>query len=281
MAKLASPRRIETLVDETAEPSDAVVDTRARILEAAFQRLAREGYAALSVREIAKDAGLNHALINYYFGTKERLVVEVFEEANRQRLARQTSMYRGEGGFAHKWQQARTYYAGDLESGYVRVLIELLVASLSDPALRELMAPRVGRWRQIIQETARSALDAAAERGVKLPAKMTDAVIATWIVAFWIGMEVFDLFGREEDRRHHRDALDAVQDLLELLDAQASLRTPPMKNRAGSGGKPHEPHEPNESAPSGDVPPRGRPAPRGGKPAPGASKPLRHGRAGK
>ena len=75
-------------------------DTRAKILAAAFRRMATEGYAALSVREIARDAGVNHALINYHFRTKDQLVIAVLDAANQRLLARQTSMYQAPGGFA-------------------------------------------------------------------------------------------------------------------------------------------------------------------------------------
>src|SRR5215813_5548675 len=71
---------------------DAVVDsgdTKTKILDAAFQRLAREGYAALSMREIAMDAGVNHALINYHFRSKDQLVITVLDHANQHLLERQ------------------------------------------------------------------------------------------------------------------------------------------------------------------------------------------------
>jgi len=67
--------------------------TKAKILEAAFRRLAGDGYAALSVREIAKDAGVNHALINYHFRSKDQLVIEVLDAANRRLLVRQNYEY--------------------------------------------------------------------------------------------------------------------------------------------------------------------------------------------
>src|SRR5690606_39596286 len=96
-------------------------ETKAKILDAAFRRLAREGYAALSVREIAKDAGVNHALINYHFRSKDQLVIAVLDAANRELLARQQKMYAAPGGFAGKWAQARAFYEGDLASGFVRM----------------------------------------------------------------------------------------------------------------------------------------------------------------
>ncbi|MGP3930555.1 TetR/AcrR family transcriptional regulator [Nonomuraea sp. KM88] len=51
--------------------------TRARLLEAARLRFAREGYDATSVRDIAGDAGVDAGLIFRYFGNKKRLFDEV------------------------------------------------------------------------------------------------------------------------------------------------------------------------------------------------------------
>jgi AcrR family transcriptional regulator len=47
--------------------------TRARLLQAARERFARDGFAATTVRDIATDAGVNVALINRYFSSKEGL----------------------------------------------------------------------------------------------------------------------------------------------------------------------------------------------------------------
>lgn len=51
--------------------------TRQRILEAAQRCFSKKSFDATGVREIAADAGVNIALLNRYFGSKERL----FEEA--------------------------------------------------------------------------------------------------------------------------------------------------------------------------------------------------------
>jgi AcrR family transcriptional regulator len=47
--------------------------TRRLLLEAARRRFAADGYAAATVRDIATDAGVNVALINRYFTSKEGL----------------------------------------------------------------------------------------------------------------------------------------------------------------------------------------------------------------
>lgn len=215
-----------------------LVETKARILDAAFRRLAQEGYAALSMREIAKDAGVNHALINYHFRSKDQLVIAVLDEANRQLLERQQRMYRAPGGFAEKWAQARRFYQADFASGFVRVQAELWAASFSNPGLREKFLPRVLAWKQVVLGGVREALAALEACGGKLPPFLTAEVIAWWISEFWLGMEFADLLGASEDRVHHRAALGAMQRLLEQLDARASRRAPSGRRRARAARRP-------------------------------------------
>lgn len=197
-------------------------DTKAKILDAAFRRLAQDGYAALSVREIARDAGVNHALINYHFGTKDQLVIDVLDAANRKLLARQTAMYQGPGGFAEKWAEARRFYASDLASGFVRVQAELWAASLSNVELRAKFVPRLIAWKQVVLSGVREVLQACERHVGPLPAPFTPEVVACWISEFWLGMEFADLLGIKEEQASHRAALDAVQQLLEMLDARVA-----------------------------------------------------------
>lgn len=54
-------------------------ETRARIIRAAEVLFAREGYASTSLREITERAGVNVAAVNYHFGSKEDLLVEILD----------------------------------------------------------------------------------------------------------------------------------------------------------------------------------------------------------
>jgi AcrR family transcriptional regulator len=194
--------------------------TKTKILDAAFQRLAREGYAALSMREIAMDAGVNHALINYHFRSKDQLVITVLDHANQRLLERQSRMYSAPGGFAEKWARAREFYRSDLASGFVRVQAELWAASLSDPVLKEKFIPRIRAWKKIVADGVGEALARLEADGVKLPPPFSAQVIATWISQFWIGMEFADLLGEKREQAANRAALDAVETLLEGIDAR-------------------------------------------------------------
>jgi AcrR family transcriptional regulator len=57
----------------------APVENRARILEAAIAEFASRGYEGASMDKIAAGTDTTRALINYYFGSKEKLYLAVLE----------------------------------------------------------------------------------------------------------------------------------------------------------------------------------------------------------
>jgi AcrR family transcriptional regulator len=63
-------------------PLDA--DTESRILDAANSVFMRRGTAGARMTEIAREAGVNHALVHYYFRSKQRLAEAVFRRAIAQ-----------------------------------------------------------------------------------------------------------------------------------------------------------------------------------------------------
>jgi AcrR family transcriptional regulator len=66
--------------------------TRERILDAAERLFARRGFHGVSIRDITGTAGVDVALANYHFGSKQGLLEAVFlrraEDLNTERLAR-------------------------------------------------------------------------------------------------------------------------------------------------------------------------------------------------
>jgi AcrR family transcriptional regulator len=61
--------------------------TRAAILEAAKARFATDGYEQVGVRDIAADAGIDPALVNRYFGSKEGLFTAVLASITKEPFA--------------------------------------------------------------------------------------------------------------------------------------------------------------------------------------------------
>ncbi|GAB3033397.1 MULTISPECIES: TetR/AcrR family transcriptional regulator [Oleiagrimonas] len=64
--------------------------TKQRILEAAETLFARHGFAGASLRQVTSAANVNLAAVNYHFGSKDKLIEEVFrrrlDELNKRRL---------------------------------------------------------------------------------------------------------------------------------------------------------------------------------------------------
>jgi len=58
----------------------AFTDKQIQIIDTAEKLFACKGYDGTSVRDIAEAAGVNIAMISYYFGSKEKLIQALFEE---------------------------------------------------------------------------------------------------------------------------------------------------------------------------------------------------------
>src|SRR5262245_61822306 len=56
--------------------------TRERLLAAAGQVFAEEGFQGATIRKIKQRAGVNIAAVNYYYGDKERLYIEAVKYAH-------------------------------------------------------------------------------------------------------------------------------------------------------------------------------------------------------
>ena len=58
-------------------------EKQVQILETAEKLFAEKGYEGASVRDIAERAGINLAMISYYFGSKEKLMEALFDHRTR------------------------------------------------------------------------------------------------------------------------------------------------------------------------------------------------------
>ncbi|MDF2743809.1 MAG: hypothetical protein K0S88_5186, partial [Actinomycetia bacterium] len=69
-----------------AEAATLALNTGALILDAARSRLLADGYAGLSTRKVAEEAGVPVSQLHYHFGSKQGLVLALLEEENQRRL---------------------------------------------------------------------------------------------------------------------------------------------------------------------------------------------------
>src|ERR1700736_5374517 len=63
----------------TAPPSERSLETRTRILDAALSEFSAHGLAGARTERIATAAGVNKALLYYYFESKEKLYLAALE----------------------------------------------------------------------------------------------------------------------------------------------------------------------------------------------------------
>jgi TetR/AcrR family transcriptional regulator len=82
-------------------PPDAV-EARERLLQAAIRLFAAKGFAATAVHEITNEAGVNRALLYYYFGDKQSLYQAVLEQGVDQFIAMQERSLAGPGSHSER-----------------------------------------------------------------------------------------------------------------------------------------------------------------------------------
>src|SRR5229473_1045265 len=105
-----SAKKIENKVEKKGETSTT-------LLEAAKKVLRQNGYAGLSTRDVAAAAGVPLSQIHYHFGSKQGMVLALFEYLNAQLLDRQNAMF-GDASLklSEQWDRACDYLDDDIAS---------------------------------------------------------------------------------------------------------------------------------------------------------------------
>jgi AcrR family transcriptional regulator len=128
-------------------------------LDAAERLLITHGYAGVTARRLAEEAGANHGLIHYYFGSMEQLLVQVLERFTERLIVRQRAMYAADVPFLQKWRSAMGFLDDDFSSGYQKVWLELQALAWNRPELQERVRQVLGQWRGVLLEAFAKALE--------------------------------------------------------------------------------------------------------------------------
>lgn len=194
-------------------------------MQAAITILGRDGYQGLTTRAIAREADANLALMNYYFGSKQGLLLAIYDSLEHEKFARQDAMYAAvDEPLSVKWRRAVDYYRQDLADGFVRLQHELIVQGFHDPVIAARARERIGNWSGLLREVAGHAFP---QLGIELPPEL--AVSA--LFSFWYGMESQHLLGMTEQDGHFFEILDRIGDWLEAQESCGGR----LQDAAGSG----------------------------------------------
>lgn len=191
----------------------ATADTRASILAAARARLLADGYANLSTRAVAEAADVPLSQIHYHFGSRQQLILALLEDENARLLERQRTMYGGPEPLWQQWERACDFLDEDVESGYVRVLMEMIAAGWSDEDVARRVREYVGGWLDLLAEVA----DREAHRLGGL-GPFTPEEAATLMGLPFYGVETMILLGFSEDQVPARSALRKVGTIIRAME---------------------------------------------------------------
>jgi AcrR family transcriptional regulator len=191
------------------------VETSTSLLEAAKTVLRQNGYAGLSTRDVAAEAGVPLSQIHYHFGSKQGLVLALFEYLNTQLLARQQALF-GDPSLklSEQWEKACDYLDDDIASGYVRVLQELIAASWHDAEVAKVIRTDLMKWVELIVDVARRAQQKAPGALGPFSPEEVGAIASN----SFIGAESLYLLGAEKKGVPVRQVLRRVGDLIRMTE---------------------------------------------------------------
>ena len=205
-AARANPRRLEDReralaahVTEAANKTSARSAAEEALLDAAERLLVDVGYAGITTRRLAEEAGVNHGLVHYYFGSNENLLVRALERFTERLIARQRELYAADMPFVEKWRTAMRYLVSE-DVTYEKVWLELQALAWNHPELRERLAGVNAEWRAVLTEAFEQP---RRELGIEMPLE----ALVSLVMTFNIGIAVERLGGIDAG---HSELLDWI-----------------------------------------------------------------------
>jgi AcrR family transcriptional regulator len=170
------------------------------LLDAAERVLVDSGHAGITTRRLAEEAGVNHGLVHYYFGSVENLLVRMLERFTERLIARQRDLYDSDLPFIEKWRTAMRHLTSD-DMAYQKVWFELQALGWSRPELRERLAPVHAEWRAVLMEAFSGPREA---HGIDMP---LDALVCL-VMTFNEGIMLDRLSGITQGHQQLLDWID-------------------------------------------------------------------------
>jgi TetR/AcrR family transcriptional regulator len=175
-------------VTETAQ-TPARLAAEEALLDAAERLLVDVGYAGITTRRLAEEAGVNHGLVHYYFGSNESLLVRALERFTERLIDRQRDLYAADMPFVEKWRTAMRYLVSE-DRTYEKIWLELQALAWNNADLRARLARVNAEWRAVLT-------DAFAEPHRELRIDMPLEALVSLVMTFNIGIMVERLGGIE------------------------------------------------------------------------------------
>jgi AcrR family transcriptional regulator len=184
------------------------------ILQAAHEVLTENGFSGLSTRRVADALGAPMSQIQYHFGSKEGMILALFEEMNARLVGRQRELFDDvELAISEQWDKACDYLEADIRTGYVRILQELIAAGWSNPNIGAAVSEGLDAWQALLTQAAERA-----DRELGPLEPFTAQEIASLVSVAYLGAETQILLGRDRADIPIRQALRRIGDVIRLLE---------------------------------------------------------------
>jgi AcrR family transcriptional regulator len=171
------------------------------LLDAAERLLVELGHAGITTRRLAEEAGVNHGLVHYYFGSNENLLARALERFTERMIERQRALYAADEPFVEKWRTAMRYLVSE-DQTYQKVWLELQALAWNNPELQGRLADVNAEWRSVLTDAFE---EPHRELGIPIP---LDALVSL-VMTFNLGVIVERLGGVETGHRELLDWIDA------------------------------------------------------------------------
>lgn len=169
--------------------------TKQKIIQAAFDTLSNEGFAAATARAIARRGGFNQALIFYHFGTLNDLLLAALEVSGKARLDRYREAMSAGNTLDERVQTATRLYREDLDSGHITVLAEIIAGSLSEPSLGPKVIDLMKPWIEFAAGVIKESIS-----GTVFEALIDPQTAAFAVVAMYLGVDLLTLLDKDDSR---------------------------------------------------------------------------------
>lgn len=200
---------------ENLATDELVLPTANRILLAVREVVVESGFVALSTRVVADTAGVPLSQIHYHFGSKEQMILATLREENDSLVKRQAEMFALDLPLAERWSRACDYLDDDVDSGYVRMLQEMIAAGWSSVEVRDAVDEVLAAWSGALTEVVEQGRADGANFGSFEPAD-----IVALVMSAFLGAESLILLGLDRDQLPIRRALRRVGDALVALESR-------------------------------------------------------------
>ena len=149
-------------------------------MDAAEQLLLTAGHAGVTTRRLAEQAGLNHGLVHYYFGSTTNLLARTLERFTERLIARQRRLYESDRPFQEQWRTAMRYLMA-ADADYQKIWFELQGLAWNRPELHARVAQVDAEWRAVLTE-------ALAEPRERYAIDMPLDALVSLVITFNIGI---------------------------------------------------------------------------------------------